>query len=372
VRCSLHGRAGRIFGGSFPFTLYNTATAPRQDDDRPLQVGAVKLPAGAAKVFLSLNYTYDRVTKLVGGALLPVWVMYPGGHEAVVANTGQHYFASYAGAVFMSMAPGQEGHTVAHEYGHTLQFQSFLADWSTINSVLNVLRAGWAALRDRPGAGHTLRTISNPVMAFAEGWAEFMEGVVYGSGLPNCATWTEIGATEAEKIMVEGNVACRLWRLYQRYGYRDVWTAQTRSKAARYDHFFADFLRIHPEAASVAVPAPALAGRSMPIVIAPPPRVVAQPIAVVQPPARPPAAPTFVAQLRLTPKVAQSVAKAEGSSCKAIRDTYAFKAQHLSAACPRLQDPGRKGQCLYMLARMQRRQAALDRFCPAIATAPPR
>jgi hypothetical protein len=247
VRCKVQGSGGRIFASSFPWTLYNTASRPRDDSAAPLAAGDVVLPAGPAKTFLALSETYAKIKSLTGASLLPVWVMYPGGCQAVIANTGKTYFASYAGTVFMSIAPGDEANgTVAHEYGHTLQFQSYLQDWSTINSVLNTLRAGWEAIRHPTGGGHTYSTKSNPVMAFAEGWAEFIECVVYGSGLPDCTRWKEIGANEADRIQVEGNIACRLFRLFKKWGFKDIWTAQTRSKAARYDHFFAEYKKIHP------------------------------------------------------------------------------------------------------------------------------
>src|SRR5207302_418215 len=136
----------------------------------------------------------------------------------VIANSGATYFASYTGAIFMSMAKGQEGHTTAHEYGHALQAESFVYDWSSINQFINIVKAAWDGITNATGAGHNFDTKSNPVMAYAEGWAEFHEWVVYGTGSPDAATWKELGgSTEADKIQVEGNLACRFQRLYKKW-----------------------------------------------------------------------------------------------------------------------------------------------------------
>ena len=389
VRCSLVGRAGRIFAKAAPFTLYSTATQPRRDDASPHDVGDVVLPTAPARAFLSVQQVYDRVRALIGRLpareriqLEPVWVQFPGGKEIVVLNTDRSYFASYAGTVFMSIAPGDEANgTVAHEYGHTLHFQSFLKDWSTTQSVANVLRAGWQSTQHGAGKGHTLSTLSNPVMAYAEGFAEFMEGVMFGystGGLPNCDTWKELGANAEERISVEGNVACRLYRLYARYGLRDLWTAQARAKAVRYDHFFADFVKLHPEARAVAMPAsaepmmavvqppvPAAAAiRVEPLPVATPVPAMAAPAMVTPAMATPATSHALATRLGTTDTLRATLARSEGASCSATRATYSALDAWLRKLCPALgREPLRKQRCDAHHRRIARRASALGGLC---------
>lgn len=366
VRCALVGRSGRIFGKAFPFTLYNVTTRPRANSAAPLDVGDLVLPSAPAQAFVSVQQAYDRMRELTGTSLEPVWVQFPGGRESVVMNTGQQYFASYAGTVFMSIAPGDEANgTVAHEYGHTLHFQSFLKDWNSIHAVYNVLRAGWESTQHVSGKGHTFSTLSNPVMAYAEGFAEFIEGVMWGyatRGLPDCGTWKELGANERERISVEGNLACRLYRLYQRYNLRDIFVAQSRAKAVRYDHFFAEFVKMHPEAGSVAVPPSAVPVVAVvqPLVRAAAPVVVAQPLAA---PASP-AAPMLAARVGATPALRATLMRSEGASCSAVRANYTALDAWLSKLCPGLaRDPLRMRRCQAHHARIQRRAQALGGLC---------
>jgi hypothetical protein len=369
VRCSLESGAAKVINSQFPFTLYNTATNPRSNNASPLHVGDVVLPAGPAKVFLHMNQSYTKVSPLAGTSFLPVWAVWPGGHEAVIANSGQHYFASYSAGVFISIARGQEGlPTVSHEWGHSLHFQSFLNDWGRIDALLNVLRAGWALVTNPIGGGHNVGMVSNPSFAFAEGWAEFHANVVAGpaNASPNCDKWTEKGSTEEERLKIEGNIACRLYRLYLKWGYRDIWQAQTRAKAVQYAHFMQEYLKIHPDAEAVANPSATV--RRVASLAAPPavPRraVAATPVSTVaQAPA--PRAVHFAQQARLTPRVSQSVAAAEGASCAAVRDAYRLKMEHLAQACARVKDAGRKALCLQLWDKTKRRAEALHRFCPA-------
>lgn len=365
VRCSLKGRSGRVFRNSFPWTLYNKTTRPRSNSAAPLAAGDIELPAGAAKTFISMNYTYDRIRALVGTWLLDVWTIYPGGHEAKVLNTDQTYFASFAGTLFMSIAPGDEDNgTVAHEYHHTLQFQAFLHDWSRIKYVVNLLRAGYESIRNRSGQGHTLSTVSNPVMAFAEGFAEFGEGVVYGSGLPNCGKWKEIGANEEERQSVEGNVACRLFRLYQRYGYKDIWTALSRSKAVRYDHFMQEYVKLHADAKSVAIPT--VSTTVAPLVAAAEPLrakvalVATADHRIVAPTAK---AASYAVQARLSPRLAATLTAAEGPACQATHDTYDLQHRYVTAGCANARDDEAKRECAAKKAELASRRAALAGFC---------
>ncbi|MBI3072969.1 MAG: hypothetical protein HYY84_12715 [Deltaproteobacteria bacterium] len=253
VRCSLEGPAGRIFQPSAPWTLYNATSAQRDNSDDPYDVGDVKIESGAGKTFISLNKTVQTIESHLGISLYPIWTMYPGGREVVIENTGQTYWGSYAAYIFMAIAVGQEGDTLAHEYGHMLHFQALIADRSSFLAFLNTFRAGVESYMSLTGEGHTFETISNPVVAFSEGWAEFIQTVVYGTGAPDCTTWKEIGATEADKIKVEGNIACRLRRLYENWGLIDIWNAERTSKATNYDQFIDEFRRIHPDADAVAL-----------------------------------------------------------------------------------------------------------------------
>jgi hypothetical protein len=374
VRCALQGRAGRIFQNRFPWTLYNATTRPRKDSAAALNAGDIRLPTGASKAFITLGTVYDKAKSLTGATLLDVWTLYPGGRQAVIENTGQTYFASYAGAVFMSIAAGDEGGTVAHEYGHTLQFQSYLQDLFKIRSVLNILRAGWEALKHPTGAGHTFSTRSNVVMAFAEGWAEFMEGVVFGTGLPDCSTWTEVGAKESERIEVEGNIACRLFRLYRKWGFRDIWKAQTASKAARYDHFFAEYLKIHPDAAAVASPPRLVALRALavsPLLLAA--RIEPQKVAATTLALRPavaevqlatrPLALDFARRKLLSPAVTKTLVQAEGAHCGVVRDAYRRQVAALARACSGVKDPAVMAEC-QSKAAVRTHADSVYWFCP--------
>jgi hypothetical protein len=371
VRCALEGAAGRMIGASAPWTLYNTRTNPRGDDASPLNVGDLKLPAGVSKAFNSLKTAHDKIQSLSGQTLLPVWVFYPGGHQAVIANSGVTYFASYTLAVFMSIAQGQEGGTVAHEYGHAMQFESFLFDWSTINQVLNILRAGWEAIQHATGAGHNFDTVSNPVMAYSEGWAEFHEFVVFGSGSPDCGSWKEIGANESQKVQVEGNIACRLQRLYKKWPYKDIWTAQTKSKAASWPDFMSEYLKIHPDAANVATP-PALIAIG-PIVAKAP--LVLKPLTmtVAAPPAK--TAMTFAKTLAVHPTVSSAVTatllRAEGSTCNLVHDVYQRTVSTIAKACPSSLNAVQKKDCETKLAAAQARSQGLGKFCPTLHYARP-
>lgn len=386
VRCSLKGRAGRVFQNAFPWTLYNATTRPRADNAAPLAAGDIELPAGAAKTFISMTYTYDKINALLGTWLLDVWTIYPGGHEATVLNTDQTYFASYAGTLFMSIAAGDEDNgTVGHEYHHTLQFQAFLHDWSRIQYAVNLIKAGYEFVRNSSGQGHTLSTLSNPVMAFSEGFAEFGEGVVYGGGLPNCATWREIGATEADKISVEGNVACRLFRLYQRYGYKDVWTALTRSKAARYDDWFKEYVKLHADAAAVATPAARVIAAVAPLVAAgtllPTTRLRASaplqgtPVErIVAPTQR---AATFARSLGVQSSLtagllAGSLLAAEGPACQLTRDAYALQQRYVAAGCANPAGDDVKQECALKGQALGSRATALTAFCPQVLQRLPR
>jgi hypothetical protein len=373
VRCSLEGEAGRIFAKDFPWTLYNATSSIRDNSTAAYNVGDVKVDTGAGKAWNSLKKTVDMISGLIGEDLTPVWVVYPGGREAFYENSDDSYFASYAGAVFMSIAEGDESNgTVAHEYGHTLQFQAIMDDWSTFQSLLNAWNAGVESLSFAQGAGHTYKTVSNPVMAFAEGWAEFHEGVVYGTGTPKCATWTEIGADEDEKIQVEGNIACRLMRLYDKWGYKDIWTAMTKSKAVRYDDFMVEYVKLHSEAASVAVPttstktsattavATATIARSI---------KAASPINIVGSIATKPIAQAagFVAKAGLSSAVSATVAIAEGPACSAIRDAYQSQAATVFASCAKMASGTAKTSCEAEYKALVDRASALSTFCGTLS-----
>lgn len=279
VRCALQSTHGRIFNKQVPFTLYNATSGTRRDNTSAYDVGNVIAPMKASRALLSLNEVASKLTSLAGQRLDPIWVQFPGGREAVIKASGATYWASYAMGVFMSLSEGKEGTpTVAHEFGHTMQFMSFVRDLNRQDAVLNVLRAGWESTQHPVGQGHNYETKSNPVMAYAEGFAEFIAGVVYNKGLPDCTKWQEKGANETDKISVEGNVACRMFRLYQKWGFREIWEAQKASKAVRYDHFFEEYKKKHADAASVAVPAQTLILQARPWVGRPLPAFTVQPV----------------------------------------------------------------------------------------------
>ncbi|MBI3072841.1 MAG: hypothetical protein HYY84_12060 [Deltaproteobacteria bacterium] len=373
VRCALEGEAGRIFSPDAPWTLYNATSTIRSNNSAAYNVGDVKVATGAGKAFNSLKYTVDKLSSLIGEGLTPVWVVYPGGRDAVIENTGATYFASYAGAVFMSLAAGDETNgTVAHEYGHTLQFQAIMDDWSTLQSLVAAWNAGVESLSFATGGGHTYKTVSNPVMAFAEGWAEFIEEVVYGSGAPNCSTWTEIGADEDEKIQVEGNIACRLWRLYEKWGFGDIWTAMTKSKAVRYDDFVAEYKKLHASADSVAVPSTSTKTGTTTKTVTSTSKIKATVAAVgslVNTAVKPSAtAAGFASKAGLSSAVGATIAIAEGPACTAIRDAYQSQASTVTASCAKMASGSAKTSCESTASALTARATALATFCATLSS----
>jgi hypothetical protein len=356
VRCALTSDAGRVFAPSVPFTLYNAATKPRSNDARALDAGDVQLPAGAAKVFAKLNSTYATVRQGGARGLIGAYVLYPGGKTLQIPNTGRTYFASYTGAILMQIAKGDEDGTVAHEYGHSLHFQSFLQDQNSLRALYNTLRGAYQGATHKLGLGHTFSTKTNEVMAWAEGFAEFIEGAVFGTGTPDCSKWKELGANESERVMVEGNIACRLVRLHRQHGLRDIWAAQVAAKAMRWVDFLAEYRKRHANAASVAVGAVALPATTATVraaqpIVAATPRLTSTHAAVTHA-----VTPRSTPATRSAPRLAEARAR-----CHAMHRRLRYVHVTLGAFCPSMRDAQTKARCLKKVGAIA---TVLQKPCP--------
>jgi hypothetical protein len=241
----------------------------------------------------------------------------------------------------MQIAKGDEDGTVAHEYGHNLHFQSFLQDQNSLRALYNTLRGAYQGATHKLGLGHTFSTKTNEVMAWAEGFAEFIEGAVFGTGTPDCGKWKELGANESERVMIEGNIACRLVRLHRQHGLRDIWAAQVAAKAMRWVDFLAEYRKRHADAVTVAVGAVALPATTAT-------SSAAQPI--VAPTAHPTSthaavthadAPRATTATRSAPRLAEARAR-----CVAMHRRLRYVHVTLGAFCPSMRDAQTKARCL--------------------------
>ncbi|MBI3072203.1 MAG: hypothetical protein HYY84_08790 [Deltaproteobacteria bacterium] len=291
VRCLLETSENWMITASpLPWPRSVESDTRIDSDASPQDHGALKFDAAHVTMFNLMRDVLTTLRNRTGLTFKPAIIAYPFGAQRVA---GTKDVTGFAGIVFVAIGQGQEAKwLLSHELGHGMHVQALvdLTRLDTVGTMLERVKQLWAQADTLGGriADHDYEKKTSQEIAFFDGWASFVSAVVAGfrdeskevrgvgyasdqSRMPDCAArlrdyeWsngfddkkqggrTAIGG-ESDRLQVEAIVGCRLWRLYQKWGWNDVWRALKQSRALTWPQFIAEYRKIHRDADDVAVP----------------------------------------------------------------------------------------------------------------------